>query len=340
MECSERVRKAIQCQTVDRVPAGLFGTHTDYEHGLAAYVGCATVEEMYRKLQIDVWHTGGLTYRGHADVYRGRPIDTGYALYWEHNPDPPFADLESSEQVEAYAFPTMADYDETALLQEIDSHDEFALCTGINSALFHNYLYMCGQENGLCYLKIDPDIAHAIIRRITDFWVSYLDHVLDIAGHRATFVENCNDFGSQRTMLISPEDFRTFFKPQLQRLYDTAHRHGVLYMQHSCGAVSPIIEDFIEMGADLLNPIQISASGMSLAEVAARFHGRIALYGGIDTQYLLPQGPVNDIQAAVRQALSLFGCNGGYILSGSQGLMDDIPYMHAAAMLDPALRKE
>lgn len=338
MNCSERVRNAILYHPVDRVPAGLFGTAKEYEQGLAAHVGCDSIEDMYRKLQIDVWHTGVLTYHGHAAIYRGQEIDTGKALYWEHNPNPPFADLTSVEQVEEYPFPSMEDYDEAALLQEIKEHGEFALCTGINSALFHNYLYMCGQMNGLCYLKADPDIAHAVIRRITDYWVNYLDRVFEVAGKQATFVENCNDYGTQRTLFISPNDFRTFFRPQMQRLYDTAHKHGVLYMQHSCGAICPIIPDFIDMGANLLNPIQISADGMRLGDIAEQFRGKIAFYGGIDTQYLLPQGPVEAIQSTVRQALSLFGKNGGFILSGSQGLMDDIPFAHAVAMLDPALR--
>ncbi len=339
MDCKERVKNAILYRKVDRVPAGLFGTHPDYEAGLARYVGCNTIEDMYRKLAIDVWHTDGLTYKGHTANYRGREVDTGKALYWERNPFPPFADLTSVEQVEEYQFPTMTDYDETDLLKNIKEHEEFALCTGINSALFHNFLYMCGEMNGLCYLKSDPDIAQAIIRRITDYWVVYLDRVLEVAGKSATFVENCNDFGTQRTQFISPQDFRTFFRPQLQRLYDTAHRHGVLYMQHSCGAICPIIPDFIEMGANLLNPIQISADGMALGDVVAKFRGRIAFYGGIDTQYLLPEGPAEKIQSTVRHALSLFGLDGGFILSGSQGLMDDIPFEHAVAMLDPALRQ-
>lgn len=340
MTSKERVKNAILRRPVDRVPAGLFGTAKDYERRLMEHVGCQTIEDGYRKLQIDVWHTGVPTYHGHAAKYRGLALDTGYALYWERNPHPPFADLESAEQVEEYPFPTMDDYDDEALLQEVRTHGDFALCTGINSALFHNYLYMCGQANAMCYLKSNPEIASAVIGRITDFWVAYLDRVLQVVGKDATFVENCNDFGTQRSLFISPADFRAFFRPQLQRLYDTAHRHGVLYMQHSCGAIRPIVDDFVEMGADLLNPIQVSASGMALEGIAGQYRGRIAFYGGIDTQHLLPDGPEEAIRAEVRRVLRLFGRDGGYILSGSQGLMDDIPPGHAAAMLDPALRNE
>lgn len=339
MDSRERVRNCIQYKKVDQLPAGLFGTHPDYEAGLVEYLGCRSVEEMYRHLAIDVWHTGVLEYKGRKVHYRGREIDPEMDLYWEHNPHPPFSDITSPEEVEEYPFPAMEDYDETKLLKEIDTHSEFALCTGINSAIFHNYLYMCGQENGLCNIKTEPDIARAVIRRITDFWVAYLERVLEVAAGREVMVENCNDFGTQRSMFICPEDFRTFFKPELKRLYDVAHRHGIFCMQHSCGAVSPIIEDFIEIGADVLNPIQVSADGMKLEQVVKQFHGRIAFYGGIDTQYLLPQGPEEAIRSEVHKAVSLFGLNGGFILSGSQGLMHDIPFANAAAMLDPTLRR-
>lgn len=339
MDSSSRVRNSVGYNKVDRIPAGLFGTTREYEMGLAEYMGCRTIEEMYRRLCIDIWHTGVLEYKGRKVRYRGREIDPGRELYWEHNPHPPFSDVTSPEEVEEYVFPTMEDYDEKSFLKEVEEHSEFALCTGINSALFHNYLYMCGQENGLCYLKTEPDLARAVIRRITDFWVAYLERILEVAGNKSVMVENCNDFGTQRSMFISREDFRSFFRPELQRLYDTAHKHGVLYLQHSCGAIGPIIGDFIDMGADLLNPIQVSADGMQLEEVVGRFYGKIGFYGGIDTQYLLPQGPEDRIRQKVREAASMFGLNGGWILSGSQGLMSDIPYAHAAAMLDPAIRK-
>lgn len=338
MNARERVINSILYKKVDRIPAGLFGTDIKYQQGLAQYLNCSNIEEMYRYLSIDIWHTCTLVYKGGEKYYRGRWVDPYKDLYWEHNPNPPFSDVSSIDEVEEYPFPSIDDFDETNLLADIERHSEFALCTGINSAIFHNYLYMCGQENGFCLMKTDPEIAHAIIRSITDFWVIYLERVLDVAGDNALMVENCNDFGTQHSMFISPEDFREFFRPQLKRLYDVAHKHGVFYMQHSCGAISPIIDDFIEMGADILNPIQISADGMQLNKLAEKFHGKVTFYGGIDTQYLLPNGPEDLIRDGVRQAISLFGLHGGFILSGSQGLMDDIPYAHAVAMLDPSLR--
>ena len=323
MTSKERVKRAVAYEKVDRPPAGLFGTHVEYEEGLASFIGVDSVEAMYRSLGVDIWHSKvGLTYVGQG----------GQMGKTDENPQP-FADMTSIDEVEAHPFATPDDFDATEFVEHIKAHQEFAVCGGINSAIFHHYLWMCGQENGLCLLKTDPDLAKAMIRRITDFFAGYLRKLLDAGNGMIDLIENCNDFGTQRSMFISAEDFREFFKMPIKRLCDTAKEFGALYMQHSCGSISPIIDDFIEMGADILNPIQVEADGMDLDELVRRHKGSITFYGGIDTQRLLPHGPEELIRDEVRQLKDRFGLGGGLIMAGSQGLMDDIPYSHAVAML-------
>ncbi len=103
-------------------------------------------------------------------------------------------------------------------------------------------------------------------------------------------------------------------------------------------AIRPIIHDFFEMGADILNPIQVRAEGMNVEELAHEYRGKIAFYGGVDTQELLVSGPEKSIRDEVRRLFEIFGLQGGFILSGSQGLLEDIPYGHAVAMLEENLR--
>ncbi len=339
MNAAERVRNCVSRKEMDRIPAGLFGTGWEYQLGLAQYVGCASVEDMYRKLGIDIWHTGRPAYCGPVFRYKHHECRDPLQLFYdEYNPDPPFADLESPEQVEDFPEIRQDYYNYTDYQKELEEHSDFALCGSYNMALFHNYLYMCGQMDGLCYLKAQPEIAKAVIGKITDYWVQTLEWNVEASRGKLVMIENCNDFGTQRGMFISPEDFREFFKPALQRIYDTAKKHGLLVMQHSCGSICPILPDFIEMGADILNPIQTSAAGMEFSGLVKQYRDKITFYGGLDTQYLLPQGPEEKIEQATREAISWFGGKGGFILSGSQGLMEDIPYSHALAMLNPALR--
>ena len=323
MTSKERVLQAVAYQEVDRAPVGLFGTHIEYEQDLANFIGMPTIEAMYRELGVDIWHSKAkLEYNG-----AGGPRDVS-----EDNPHP-FARMTTVDEVEAYPMPDIDDFDATILVAHLQEHQEFAVCGGINSAIYHHYLGMCGQENGLCFLKLQPEVAKSMIRRITDYWESYLRKVLEAGDGLIDIIENCNDFGTQRSMFISVDDFREFFKPQLQRLYDTAKEHGVLYMQHSCGSIGPIINDFIEMGADILNPIQVEANNMKIEDLVREFKGKINFYGGIDTQQLLPHGPEEKIRREVTKLLNLFGKNGGLILGGSQGLLEDIPFSHAVAML-------
>ena len=187
-------------------------------------------------------------------------------------------------------------------------------------------------------LHLEPELAKAIIRKITDFWEGYLRKVLEAGKGRIDIIENCNDFGTQSSLFISPDQFREFFKPALQRLYNVTKEYGAKVMQHSCGAIAPIIPDFIEMGADILNPIQVSSTGMDLEMLVPEYGKQICFYGGIDTQWVLPQGPVDKIKADTRHLIELFGHQGGLILAGSQGLMNDIPFDNALAMLQEPSR--
>lgn len=329
MTPKERLQRAVAYEEVDRPPAGLFGTHTDYEQGLARHIGASSIEAMYLELGVDIWHSKvGLRYTG-----EGNPLGNS-----AENPHP-FAEMTTVDEVEAYALPGPGVFDATDLVEHLRAHQEFAVCGGINSAVYHHYLNLCGQENALCFLRQQPEVAKAMIRRINDYFVGYLRKVLEAGEGLIDLVENCNDFGTQRSMFISAADFREFFSEPLKQLYDLAKEHDVLYMQHSCGSIGPIIDDFIEMGADILNPIQVEADGMDIEELVARHKGRITFYGGIDTQRLLPLGPEEKIRREVRRLIDYFGKGGGLILGGSQGLLEDIPYEHAVAMLEENLQR-
>ena len=342
MTSKERVLRAVAHQEVDRIPAGLFGTHPDYMAGLAAHVGAANVEAMFRELGIDVWHGWGqgLTYAGPPRLWKGVPVNEwGFPLNpakekagYSHNTDAPLADVTTLDEVESFPWPSADDYVGDGLPEYFDQHREFAVVGGINSAIFHIYTWMCGFENALMLLSLEPQLAEAIIRHITDFWEGYLRKLLQIGAGRIDIIENCNDFGTQCSLFISPVQFREFFRPALQRLYDVTHEHGVKMMQHSCGAIAPLVPDFIEMGADILNPIQVTATGMDLETLVPAYGKKICFYGGIDTQHVLPNGPVEVIRRDTRHLIELFGHDGGLILAGSQGLMNDVPYDHAVAM--------
>ena len=193
---------------------------------------------------------------------------------------------------------------------------------------------MCGQENGLCFLKLMPEVAKVMIRRITDFWESYLRKVLECGKGTIDIIENCNDFGTQRSMFISAEDFREFFKSPLKRLYGTAKEYGVLYMQHSCGSIDPIIDDFIEMGADILNPIQWRCRGMERDKLELEFGEKVVFHGGVDNQKTLAFDTVEAVEGEVRYNLDVLGRGGGYILAPCHNIQAVSPPENIVAMYE------
>ena len=109
-------------------------------------------------------------------------------------------------------------------------------------------------------------------------------------------------------------------------------------IMHACGNIVDLIEDYIEIGVDALNPMQVAAAGMSPAELKARAAGRIAFWGGIDSQWLLPKGSPDDVRQAVREMWDVMGPAGGYVLGAVHNIQDDVPPENVWAMFDEAAR--
>ena len=182
-----------------------------------------------------------------------------------------------------------------------------------------------------------PEVIHALIGHIVDFGVETTRRYLEAAGGKIDIAYFGNDFGTQRGLIISPAMWEEFIRKPLKRYYDVAHNFGCKVMQHSCGSICDIIPFLIEDGVDVLNPIQVQATGMGFASLHRDFGKRITFYGGVDTQQVLPCGTPQEVQEQIRQYVDL--CHdGGYILAGSQVLMEDIPVDNILAMYELNLR--
>ncbi len=141
-----------------------------------------------------------------------------------------------------------------------------------------------------------------------------------------------DDLGMQDRLLVSPETFTSVFAPRIKRIVQMAHSHGVKVMFHSCGAIFPLIESIIETGVDVLDPIQVKASGMIPEKLKADFGSKICFHGSIDTQFLLPQGSPQQVEQSVCQMFNILGKQGGFILSPSHILQTDVPLENIKAL--------
>lgn len=199
--------------------------------------------------------------------------------------------------------------------------------------LFERYWMLRGFNNALLDMYTEEDrfarlrdgVLDYALRRV-DAWVA--------RGVDGVFFSD--DWGSQRGLLIDPEVWRHHFRPCYRKLFERVKSGGAHVWMHLCGDIRAILPDLIELGLDVLNPVQPRA--MDVHELSRDFGGKVCFCGGADVQGVLIDGPTERIRAHVDELVSLFGSfKGGYILSTSHGLMPETPLDHVIALYDAAL---
>ncbi len=205
-------------------------------------------------------------------------------------------------------------------------------------SLFEQAQLLRGLERWLLDLAADPEFAHALMRKLTDLMIGGLIPYLAEVGPYIDLITFSDDLGSQRAPLISPKMYRRMVKPYQAELLAAikAHSRARIFF-HSCGDVYPLIGDFVEIGVDVLNPVQVSAGAMAdTARLKREFGRRITFCGGIDTQWALPHGSPEDVRAEVRRRIADLAPGGGYILAAVHCIQPDVPPENVLAMFDEA----
>ena len=195
-----------------------------------------------------------------------------------------------------------------------------------------------GQETWLTDLAADPEFAHAILRKVTDLMIAGTIKYLEAVGPYIDLITFADDLGSQRSPLISPKMYRRMIKPYQAEVIAAikAHSQAKVFF-HSCGNVYPLIGDLIEIGVDVLNPVQVSAGEMGdTARLKREFGKNITFCGGIDTRWVLPHGSTEDVRAEVRNRIRDLAPGGGYILAAVHCIQPDVPPENVLAMFDEA----
>jgi uroporphyrinogen decarboxylase len=206
-----------------------------------------------------------------------------------------------------------------------------AVYGGVWASIFTHSREMMGEEKYLLSMVENPQLISTLVERITDCFMEMNEVYLSACGSYLDLYYFGSDFGTQNSMFISREMFQRFYKPQLKRLADQAKSFGLKVMFHTCGAVSGIIPDLIECGVDVLDPVQVSTSGMSPESLAPAFKGEIAFHGGISTQTTLPCKSPEEIRLEIIDTIETLGPS-GYIAAPDQDMLGDIPAENIEAM--------
>lgn len=195
-----------------------------------------------------------------------------------------------------------------------------------------------GMQEFLMDLAVDPAIPMYIMERLTDVYVENTRRVLEVAGERVDIVYFYDDVATQQSLMISPDMWNKYVRPFQQRIIGIAKRFDKPVMYHCDGAIYPLIPQLIEMGVDVLNPIQADAKGMAPENLKLEFGDQLSFHGGIDIIDTLPNGTPYDVRAEVKERIRVLGQGGGYIMASSHHIQSDTPLENIFAMYDPTLR--
>jgi len=256
----------------------------------------------------------------------------------------PLAETHSIADIETYPWPDMNDPSRfahvRAEVQRLAAENKYAiLATPWLAFPLERAFAMQRMDRFMANLGWYPDFAQALLAKITDLCKTLMGNFLRECGDDIDMIKIGDDLGMQNSLLMSPKMYRSIVKPfHADYISFIKSRTKAKVFFHTDGDVFPLIPDFIEMGVDVLNPIQTSAGKMSdLHELKKQFGKDIIFCGAIDTHRILPFGTPQEVRAEVKRVIEALGEGGGYMLAPVHIVMPDVPPENILAMVDAAV---
>ena len=253
--------------------------------------------------------------------------------------DHPLREAQSLTEIEEYPWPDPVDEGRFAGMAErakhaaeVEKHGVFmgGLCAGIMEMA----AWMRGFENYFSDFAANEDLLVGLMRKVMELKMAYWEKALALAGDHVDVVGEADDFAGQYRMLISPGMYRRIVKPLHKELFDFIHaRTKAKIFFHSCGSIRPVIPDLIEIGVDIINPVQVSATGMDSAELKREFDKDIVFWGGgVDTQRVLGDGTPEQVREDTRRRIEDLAPGGGFVFATVHNIQGNVPPENIMAM--------
>jgi uroporphyrinogen decarboxylase len=254
----------------------------------------------------------------------------------------PMQSANSLDDIESYpGWPDMLDPSRIAHVREqarrlADENQYAILATPWLLFPFERAHAMQGLETFLVNMSLEPDFATALLQKIAHYCKRLMGPFLDELGDNVDIIKIGDDLGTEESLMISPRMYRKILKPiHADFISFIKARTNAKVLFHSDGDIAPLIDDFVEIGVDILNPIQTSAGTMSDLHSLKKRHGsNIVFCGGIDTRKILPCGTVEEVRAEVRRVIEALGPGGGFMAGAVHTIMNDVPPENILAMVD------
>jgi uroporphyrinogen decarboxylase len=253
----------------------------------------------------------------------------------------PLENATTLEEIEAHAWPDMDDPTRVAHVkaraQQLADENKYGIiATPWLLFPLERAFEMQRMDKFLMNMVKHPDFAKALLEKNASLCKTLMGHFLRECGDNIDIIKIGDDLGMNTSLLMSPKMYRAILKPIHADYIAFIKQHTkAKVMFHTDGDILPLIPDFIEMGVDILNPIQTSAGKMSdLHTLKTQFGRDIVFCGGIDTLQILPFGTPQQVRDEVKRVISVLGEGGGYMLGAVHTVMNDVPAENVLAMVD------
>jgi len=349
MTSKQRILDAIHHKPTDRIPLDLWATK-EVLHKLCAHFQTDQVDDVMRELGIDI--------RLVEPEYIGRPLEESpqgivkdiwgvtrrrvshsEGSYLEVVNYPLEGDIDVSD-IENYPWPDPDHYDYSVIPKSCEKYEGYAILNVGNrlnrTSVLKAAIYLREMQQLMMDMALNPPLVKALLEKISDYYLAHNERIFKAGEGFIDIFMMGDDFGTQKGLLISSRMFQEFFAPRLKEFADQAKSYGMKVMLHSCGSIRELIPSIIEIGVDILNPIQTHAVGMIPEELKEEFGHRICFHGGIDIQKTLPFGTVQEVENEVKDRIRVLGKDGGYILASTHNIQPDTPIENILKMYETA----
>lgn len=369
----DRVLTAFDHREPDRVPFDLgsvqvTGIHATAYRSLREALGlpgtavtfCDTIQQL-ATIEDDLAQTLGIDFRGlyPLNSHNWGVVDQDAGEYWayhdewgitHHRPkeqgfyysivDVPLPTMElTAEAIEAFPWPDMgAAWRVAGLREQAMAFRDAGYAVVLKDAfagIFEFAQRVVGMENLLIMMSMEPQQAGLLFDKLLDLKLAYWQTALGELGDFVDVVTYADDYGTQYSQLISPAMFRKQLKPRVAQVFALQAKlapHARRFF-HSDGNVRPLIPDFIEIGVNILNPVQTTATGMDPVELKHDFGQELIFWGGgVDTQGVLPNGTPQQVKDDVRRNIEALAPGGGYVFNTVHNIQADVPAANILTM--------
>jgi len=356
MDSRERVKAVLNKGTPDVIPTDMWGSASRVHNDLYAELvdmldiktpgdsirpGTVTIYENYElsdSLLCDFRHInpgkpdGFTSYKDDSGlVYDEWGVGRDHSALYPTIAKFPLAGASVSD-IKNYKWPVMKDEGRIRGLADkakdwYENTDKAITATAANSGLFFEMgQFLRGPEDFFMDMALDEKFVHALIDKLTELFIDLNLYYLSPVAPYIEWVEFTSDLGTQNGPFFSIEMFRTFYKESYRQLFSAIKKAypNVKIFYHCCGGIYDFIPDLIDVGVDILNPIQPRAAGMDPGRIKSEFGDSLVFHGAIDIQGAM-RGTIKDVRDEVRLRIEQMGYGGGYIVSPNNHLLPDIP---------------